>query len=368
MLKIQKNFSLDIPYQFPQEKSMSLDDLLFFDIETTGFLADISNIYLIGCCFYHNNKFHLLQWFADDYISEKEILLSFIELASQYKFLVHYNGSTFDVPYIQKKLVQYNLSDSISSMEQIDLYKRISPYKTILSLPNLKQKTIEAYFQIQRKDMYSGGELIDVYVSYMKDKFMKHSNIDVHLQKLLLHNEEDVINLVNLLSILAYQDLFDDKHPINNVTQTQTTLELLCSLNNPIPVAFSYSDSNISIRANQIKLIIEVPILNGELKYFYPDYKDYYYLPLEDTAIHKSVAEFVDKSHRVKAKASTCYTKRQGQFLPQFLGKLAPAFQLEYKDKNSYIELNDSLLGNSDKLSTYVNSILQYSRNIKRRC
>ena len=56
----------------------------------------------------------------------------------------------------------------------------------------------------------------------------------------------------------------------------------------------------------------------GELKTFFKDYKDYYYLPAEDTAIHKSVGEFVDKKARVQATARTAYIKKTGSFLPVY--------------------------------------------------
>lgn len=363
MLKFDKVLSIDIPYQFSEDKSIELSDLLFFDIETTGFLADVSSIYLIGCCYYEAGSWHMVQWFADDYVSEKDILCSFLALANNYKFLVHYNGTTFDVPYLTKKLIQHSIPNTILDMQQIDLYKRISPYKTILNLQNTKQKTVESRFQISRKDTYSGGELIEVYVSYMKDKFMRQANLNEHLKKLLLHNEEDVVNLVQLMSILSYQDLFDETHPIIHVNRLESKLKIELELNNPIPVPFDYSEFKIDVSACNNWLTVTVPIFSGELKYFYPNYKDYYYLPSEDTAIHKSVAEFVDKSLREKAKASTCYTKRTGEFIPQFLGKLTPSFQLDYKDKTSFIELTEGFLNDSEKLSTYVSSILQYSRN-----
>lgn len=63
-------------------------------------------------------------------------------------------------------------------------------------------------------------------------------------------------------------------------------------------------------------VINSIPKYNGELKHFYKDYKDYYYLPAEDQAYHKSVAGFVDKSARVQATARTAYTKRAGTFVP----------------------------------------------------
>ncbi|MGN1205819.1 MAG: hypothetical protein ACI4SQ_02395, partial [Eubacterium sp.] len=45
------------------------------------------------------------------------------------------------------------------------------------------------------------------------------------------------------------------------------------------------------------------------------DYQNYYYLPTEDTAIHKSVGIYVEKEFREPAKASNCYLKKKGEFV-----------------------------------------------------
>ena len=47
---------------------------------------------------------------------------------------------------------------------------------------------------------------------------------------------------------------------------------------------------------------------DGYCKIFYKDYKNYYYLPEQNCAIHKSVAAYVDKSRRTAATKNTCYT------------------------------------------------------------
>ena len=48
------------------------------------------------------------------------------------------------------------------------------------------------------------------------------------------------------------------------------------------------------------KTVIRTKVINDSLKYFYTDYKNYYYLPKEDMAIHKSVAAYVDRDHKKK--------------------------------------------------------------------
>ncbi|MDD6037929.1 MAG: hypothetical protein PUD20_03895 [bacterium] len=53
---------------------------------------------------------------------------------------------------------------------------------------------------------------------------------------------------------------------------------------------------------------LRIPMYQGMVRMYFSDYKNYYYLPLEDQAIHKSVAQYVDKEHRQKATPENCYT------------------------------------------------------------
>lgn len=363
MQTIQKILSISLPYQFLPDKSIHDSDLLLFDIETTGFSPDITSIYLIGCCYYQNNSWNLLQFFADDYISEEIILKAFISLAKNFRIMVHFNGSGFDIPYIQKKLAHYNIDFSFDSFLHLDLYKKVFPYKKILNLPNLKQKTVEDFLGLPREDAYSGGELIEVYVNYMKDKFGHKTEMEEEFQKLLLHNEEDVTNLIRLTSILAYCDIFEEQPALTDVTQNNNEIVFSLKLRNPIQQTVSFQTPDLHFRAVYNTAELVIPAITGTFKYFYPNYKDYYYLPQEDTAIHKSVAEFVDKEYRVKAKAATCYTKKSGTFLPQFYGTLEPSFRNGHKDKESYLELTDTFLSNQEKCTQYVIGVLQYIRD-----
>lgn len=77
-------------------------------------------------------------------------------------------------------------------------------------------------------------------------------------------------------------------------------------------------------------------------KYFIPDYK-ILLPPEEDTAIHRSVAEFVDKAHRKAATAATCYVRKTGDFIPSVSGKIdcdgLLLFQQEHRDKLCFAAL-----------------------------
>lgn len=52
------------------------------------------------------------------------------------------------------------------------------------------------------------------------------------------------------------------------------------------------------------------------MKYFFKDYKNYYYLPMEHMAIHKSMAAYVDDAHKEKATKDNAFTTKTGSFIP----------------------------------------------------
>ena len=94
------------------------------------------------------------------------------------------------------------------------------------------------------------------------------------------------------------------------------------------------------------------------MKYFYSNYKEYYYLPAEDTAMHKSVAAFVDPQFREPAKASPCYTRKEGAFLPQWDIIFSPVFKAEYGDKLCYFEVTEAIKRSPAEFGKYAYHIL----------
>lgn len=121
------------------------EQLLFFDIETTGFSAAATKLYFIGCMYFKDNNWQVGQWFNDDGNSEQLLLEAFLEFAKNYTILIHFNGDGFDLPYINQKRNQYGITADLSHMQSIDLYKWMRPYKNLLGLPNLKLKIGRAH-------------------------------------------------------------------------------------------------------------------------------------------------------------------------------------------------------------------------------
>lgn len=346
---------------YPIETIASPEQVLFLDIETTGFTARSSYLYLIGCAYYRKGSWQLCQWFAEDYTQEAELLTAFFEFAKDFSFLIHFNGNNFDLPFLLQKCSQLNLPYDFEGKDGLDIYRRISPYKYFLKLNNCKQKTIEQFLGLNREDVFTGGELIGIYHDYVK------APTEFSQKALLLHNADDIRGMMNSLTILSYYDFLSKPVKAKKVQANsykdlsgnkRRELLITLALEQPLPQPVSYSANNCYFKGEAATATIKVPILEEELKYFYANYKDYYYLPDEDVALHKSVATFVDKEHRTQATASTCYTRKYSEYLPQWDALITPVFLRDFHSKEYFFELTDELKQNRNAFSDYARHIL----------
>ncbi len=363
---------------------------MFFDIETTGFFAERNALYLIGVCCYEQGQWRLTQWMAQDESPEEQrlILEHFLDAIAKVPTIISYNGQTFDLPFIAKKCAALHLSADFSFWEHWDLYKEIRKVGSFLGLKNLKLKTVERFLGIYREDQYSGGDLIPIYKSYTGN----HSHALEEL--LLLHNYEDIKDMLFILPILSYRQLFcgpwkisdprlntDKKsgarkpelsftiafdHPLpktlgekNFFIDTKGSIFSSNALPQNQPAAILPQFAPFSLHITAKTMTLTLPFISGELKYFYDNYRDYYYLPEEDCAVHKSVAAFVDKSYRKKATAKNCYTKKAGYFLPQPEQIFTPAFKYEYNDKLSWFDPENAEFSETNIVS-YIQCFLRF--------
>lgn len=315
---------------------------LFLDIETTGFQRKSTYLTIIGLAWQEENEIIVEQWFNDKgAIGEPILLMELEKLICQMNFpqLIHYNGTTFDLPYLKSKYEQFHLPTSLGDCDSIDLYRIAKKYRNFLDLSGLKQKNLEEAFGLYREDTLSGQELINAYLEGL------HYNDTALLDMYLLHNKEDMEGMVFLQNFLKLDCFFHgefeivswDCHsiPAKNASTNDFDYPKVLSSGNDSTLSvtvkadfylkerlsFSYNGIHITFdcQKNGLKnttVTVTVPIVEREAKYFYENYKDYFYLPKEDRAIHKSVAMFVEKEFRKKATKETCYIKKTASFLP----------------------------------------------------
>lgn len=347
---------------YPLDSFCPPEKALFLDIETTGFTAHSSSLYMIGCAFFQEEKWHAIQWFAQNPSEQAEIIDAFFAFAKDYSFLIHYNGNQFDLPYLIQKCKELGLSYHFDDFEGLDIYRRITPYKNLLSLENCKQKTIERFLGIDREDVYTGGELISIYQDYARNPSDEAETL------LLTHNYEDLIGMLSILPILSYGDLFSKPLKAKKVQANHYhdendlhRIELIITVTLPtsLPVPISIHKNGVYARLEGEEGQIKVPVFEDIFKYFYSNYKDYYYLPEEDLALHKSVAGFVDKEHRVQANARNCYTRKASLYLQQWDVLFRPFFKKDYDDPAIYFELTDELKKDRGAFAAYASHLLK---------
>ena len=228
----------------------------------------------------------------------------------------------------------------------------------------MKQKSIEQFLGVHREDKYNGGQLIDVYREYL------HTHEKFLFDLLILHNADDLRGMPSILPILNYADLFESdftlcSHKLYSYTDeagySHPFVNLLWESPYSVPIPLEYTLNPLSLELHDNCLACNLTLYEGTLKYFYPDYQNYYYLPLEDTAIHKSIGEYVDRSARKKATAKNCYCKKEGLFLPQFSSLWEPSFKEDHKSSFSYILYDDETLwADREKNSHYAHDIFTY--------
>ncbi|MCR5214850.1 MAG: ribonuclease H-like domain-containing protein [Eubacterium sp.] len=340
------NPNYDLIYQFDYiEKFFPDKKVCMFDIETTGLNAQCSFTYIIGINIKVNGIWQIIQLFNDDGESEPEIIREFQSIIKDYDVLVEFNGDRFDIPYIEKRMAfieqkyHIRLTDNFDKIRNFDLMKIIRPYKFALGLPNIKQKTIEKYFGINRIDKYNGGELINIYLDYLT------SGNERHKAMVLRHNRDDMEGMILLGPILAIEGLVDGRYQISDIKITRRNgnnpinnifLEIILDLEFPLASEIDTSGYECKLWAKNNKAILTVPIKIDTLRYYYSECQ------------------------------RDGFEEKEGFFVSSLKDKMdkLPTYKECARKKECYYLLDDNFLGNKEFIMQYsiaiISQILQY--------
>lgn len=358
---IRKTYPVDVQLNNTPFLDCGENGLLFFDIETTGLTARSSCVYLIGAVSRKSGRWEIVQWFSESPREERAILQEFLRYAGDFSQIIHFNGDRFDLPYLAEKCRAHHLENTLDALVSRDLYRMIRPLKPLLGLSSLKQKSLEEYLGLYREDRFDGGELISVYLDYVM------LGGEDRLSALLLHNYEDLLGMLSILPLLSCCALTDGNYQAADAISQEDAVTIRAWLPAALPKAVSYETPLYRLRGEKSALHVTVPVLRGTLKHFFSDYKNYFYLPAEDMAIHKSVAVYVDKNYRHPAKAGNCYTKKDGVYLPQRAPLFEPVFKQSFQDRLCYFACTDAFLQDRAQLQQYLRHLLEDLKETKKR-
>ncbi len=366
-----------ITKEFPREDLYPIEKItkgcvpVLFDIETTGLSAASAYIYLIGALEIKSDRLIFIQWFAEKPEEERLLIEKFFSWIPVHACLIHFNGRGFDIPFISKKCRQHDIKNTLPQLPDIDLYRSFACLKNYFDMPGRKLVSYEQLIGINREDQYNGGELINVYKNYIGKSKFDPAGAEELLHLLLLHNEEDIKDMVPVLSLFTFLDLFNGNFSsyTYNVSDTSTPvpesenekLIIELEMDYPFPLSSHHKLATmpemdmITIDTYGKKATITIPIINARLKHFFEDYKSYYYLPDEDLAIHKSAAAVHPSSQKHNATRRTAYSYASGSFIPQTGTALKPYFKYNFEDRMSFISLKS--LKNTDDIKAFIKAL-----------
>jgi len=150
------------------------DECVFLDIETTGLDSKNDDITLIGIFDGVNTKTMIKGINLDYKILKHEL--------KKYKLMVTFNGSSFDVPFINKTYP--GLLPNIPNFDVKSVTKRLNLQGGL--------KEIEKKIGIKRNkiiEKFYGGDAVTLWRMY------KATGDDYYINLLIEYNEDDIINL-----------------------------------------------------------------------------------------------------------------------------------------------------------------------------
>ncbi|MCR5217023.1 MAG: ribonuclease H-like domain-containing protein [Lachnospiraceae bacterium] len=350
------------------------EQYLFWDIETTGFSHVHAQIYLIGCTHVDSNgKWHYAQWMTTKKQEESSMIQAFLTYAKNFHGLIHFNGNTFDLPFLKKRAERFQIISDFSeffALPTVDLYQIAGSMKKLLQFENFKQPTIEKFLGIQREEFHPGDELIDCYRRYQQSqtalgKASKVPGLSASLEEaikrdeamLLTHNYDDITHLPLLLPILSYEGIKNHEGCIEKVARGRVeslsqgdcfedVFLLTIRLPKPLLRPITYESEELFLEGTKDILTLQLPIHRGEFKEFHKNYKDYLYLPTEDLCFpKKSLPEGLTITTE-PCKAATCYTRHYGEYLklPRDYTTEEPTHRISYEDKALFLPVSSPLL------------------------
>ncbi|MGX8728351.1 MAG: ribonuclease H-like domain-containing protein [Lachnospiraceae bacterium] len=240
--------------------------------------------------------------------------------------LFTYNGDSFALPHLQKKYEAYRLPVPFTRRTSVDLLKKLRTVKDLLGLPSRKLSDI-AYFLanagcsvfLSPDCLMTSGKCPPSCASAADtsaDTCVYSSNVSAPalssgFQMPIASPDSSVFadDARRVFAALAFLPVLRFLEGGFSVQKAIFEDALLLSLtpNDALPFPFSVTFERIVLSANEHASTLLLPVENGSVRFYYPDYKNYDYLPAEGYAVHKSVSAYVAKDRKQPATPETSF-------------------------------------------------------------
>jgi uncharacterized protein YprB with RNaseH-like and TPR domain len=182
----------------PDLRGFDYRQAFFLDTETTGLAGGTGTVaFLIGLGWFEGETFVTEQLFARDYAEERATLLRLRELLREGRFLVSFNGKSFDANLLAARFIMNRLPDPLAGLPHLDL---LHSARRLLShrLSDRRLGALEAaVLGFEREGDIPGSEIPQRYFDWLRRR-------DGRLMAdVFEHNRLDILSLAALAAHLT---------------------------------------------------------------------------------------------------------------------------------------------------------------------
>lgn len=227
---------------------------------------------------------------------EPAMLTLLEEILTHFDEVITFNGSSFDIPHLKRKYTAYGMVNPFPGKQFRDLYLEYKDYAALLGLPSRKLADYAAF---------AVGDT----------------------------TSDDAVKTLKILSLDSISAFFSGSWTLADAQKDGDHLYYTLHTDCPFFHRISFQDQIFHLILDRQTAKLSVLLVDGKVRRYYTNYKDYYYLPLEGYSIHKSMAVYVQKTHKEKAVRQNCF---------------------------NLVSYSEAFVNDPDRIRSYISSVLQF--------
>jgi hypothetical protein len=227
---------------------------------------------------------------------EPTMLTLLEEKLRNFEEVITFNGNSFDIPHLKRKYAAYGMVDPFPGKQFRDLYLEYKDYAVLLGLPSRKLADYAAF---------AAGDTAS----------------------------DDAVKTLKTLSLDSISAFFSGSWTLEDAKRDGDHLYYTLRTDRAFFHRISFQDQIFHLILDRQTAKLSVLLVDGKVRRYYTNYKDYYYLPLEGYSIHKSMAAYVQKTHKEKAVRQNCF---------------------------NLVSYSEAFVNDPDRIRSYISSVLQF--------
>ncbi|MEE3420835.1 MAG: ribonuclease H-like domain-containing protein [Lachnospiraceae bacterium] len=245
------------------------------------------------------------EWLLENDGDEKDLVWSLMHFLENASTVITYNGTSFDIPVLKNKCEKYGIAFPENASQAStcgNLSSDISSHKSQGGMEKgISRKDGKIFRDLMREDR----DLVTIFA--LPSRKLRDFGLLFPGDEDFL-TADDAVCTMKLLGLDSVHTLLGGDYASAKTSCDEDHLFFAIETTYAFPGHLSISDGIYHLTMEGREAHLSVKIEDGRIRHYYPDVKNYVYLPLEGYAIHKSLADMVEKGHKEKAVRENCFS------------------------------------------------------------